>query len=145
MLCSGKYWSLTQFNIYKIYFRFYILYICISTVHFYLSPCVSAPQVFIWFLSATSAYISEGGNAGWNGWVYLTSFFFIFSFKLFWRRGKYRFAKHCLFLHKPNSLCLNKRKWLLYCLCKSDLRLQHTENTALPDSVPHCHFERDGS
>lgn len=43
MLCSERYWTLTHFNIYKIYFRFYILYIC--TVHLYISPLWAVPQV----------------------------------------------------------------------------------------------------
>lgn len=79
MMCSER--TLTRFNIYKIYFRFYILYIC--TVHLYLCPlCELSPRFPLLSVSNICIHFRKVAILGATGWVYI-SLFFIFSFNSF--------------------------------------------------------------
>lgn len=126
MLSSERYWTITQFNIYKIYFRFYILYICVLYTYIYL-PCELFPRVPLLSVNNTCIPCAGGGDSGcskmdiilfWDFFSLFFFFLFLFSFNSF-QGEEYPVAKCCLFLHKPNSFCLNKWKLLCFCLVYS--------------------------
>lgn len=91
---------------------------------------VSCSPGFLCFLSITPAYVvQEEAILGAVRWISFSCFvlgfsfpffffFFKFSFNSF-RGEEYPVAKCCLFLHKPNSFCLNKWKPLCFCLLYS--------------------------
>lgn len=110
-LSSERYWTITQFNIYKIYFRCYILYICV------LSTCQSPSWLFQGSFAFCQQHVAGGGHSGCSEMDIL--FFLLFFYLALTLSEEHRVAKCCLFLHKPNSFCLNKWKRLCFCLLYS--------------------------
>lgn len=77
MLSSERYRTITQFNIYKIYFRFYILYICVLYTCIYL-PCELFPRAPLLSVNNNLHTLQEEAILGAARWISFSCFCFCF-------------------------------------------------------------------